>query len=232
MNWYFAQMFSGTLAVGNHHIMARPQLAGVCICQRLVLPLRHGRLVSSKTCTRYMIGSKTYIIATRQHRYAVLIYKYSSGIGIRVALSAAHIAGCSSGRAIISVILTSKHCSHQHKIDYLEAGRTDIVLYITRSRIFRFKVHDAHLVDLRLERYRDIHTQLPRRLDMHASENGMREVVLFSWYPLPGIQSRYKISRMAREGEKTAGIPRISLRIVHYLACSVSDYICWTGDGD
>jgi hypothetical protein len=37
------------------------------------------------------------------------IYRYSSGIGISVSLLAAHIAGCSSGKASMAAILTSEH---------------------------------------------------------------------------------------------------------------------------
>ena len=41
---------------------------------------------------------------------------------------------------------------------------------------------------------------------------------------MPGIESRYKVPRMAGEGEESAGVAGVPLGVVHYLPLSVSDY--------
>jgi hypothetical protein len=105
-----------------------------------------------------------------------------------------------------------------------------MVLYIPCRGVLRLKVHDTHLVDFRLERYRDIHTELSRRLNTHVFENNMREVVFCSRYSILGIQSRYQVPRVARERQKTARASRVSSRIVYYLSWSMLDDTCWAGD--
>ena len=52
----------------------------------------------------------------------------------------------------------------------------------------------------------------------------MREVVPLPWHSMPGIESRYKVTRRAGEGEKTAGVVGVPLGVVHYLPLSVSAY--------
>jgi hypothetical protein len=153
------------------------------------------------------------------------IYRYSSGIGISVSLPAAHIAGCSSGRASVSAIRTSVHYHvRQYRFRNLEAGVTDMVLHITRLRILSLEVHDSHIIDLSLKWYRDIDTQLSGSLDGHILQDDVREVVPFLWYPVPGVEGCYKVSRMAGEREECAGAAGVCLRVAHNLPFSVLEY--------
>ena len=52
----------------------------------------------------------------------------------------------------------------------------------------------------------------------------MREVVPIPWYSMPGIEGRYKVARMAGEGEQTAGVAGVPLGVVHYFPLSLSAY--------
>jgi hypothetical protein len=52
----------------------------------------------------------------------------------------------------------------------------------------------------------------------------MGEVLPLPWHSMPGIESRYKVPRMAREGEESAGVAGVSLGVVQYLPLSVSAY--------
>ena len=52
----------------------------------------------------------------------------------------------------------------------------------------------------------------------------MGEVVPLPWHSMPGIESRYKVPRMAGEGEESAGVAGVPLGVVHYLPLSVSDH--------
>lgn len=62
-----------------------------------------------------------------------------------------------------------------------------MVFHISRPRIPCLEVHDSHLIDLRLEWYRDVHTQLPRRLDGHILYDDVGEVISLLWHSMPGI---------------------------------------------
>ena len=52
----------------------------------------------------------------------------------------------------------------------------------------------------------------------------MREVVPLPWHSMPGIEGRYKVPRVAGEGEESAGVAGVPLGVVHYLPLSVSAY--------
>ena len=49
---------------------------------------------------------------------------------------------------------------------------------------------------------------------------------------MKGIEGRYKVPRMAGEGEKTAGAAGVSLRVVHYLSFSASAYAAARPEGN
>lgn len=110
---------------------------------------------------------------------------------------------------------------HQHQLYYLQAGATDIVFHISCLRIPRLEVYDSHLVDLGLKWYRDIHTQLPRRLDGHILQDDVGEVISLPWHSMSGIEGRHKVPGMAGEGEETAGVAGVSLGVMYYLPFSV-----------
>jgi hypothetical protein len=150
--------------------------------------------------------------------YATL-YKYSSGIGMSVSLLAAHIAGCSSGRASTSAILTSEHyvcISIQSTTRQLEV--TNIVCHISCPRIPCLKVQNTHLVNVGMKWYRDVYTELPRRLNGYILHDDIGEVFSFPRYSVPGVKGGYKVSGMAGEREESSGATRVFLWIVHDLA--------------
>lgn len=57
------------------------------------------------------VEQQEYVMVAGETNSTNSIYRNSSGMGISVLLLAAHIAGCSSGRASMSAILTSEHYS-------------------------------------------------------------------------------------------------------------------------
>lgn len=123
-------------------------------------------------------------------------------------------------------------CLHRNQLYDLQAGEIDMVFHIPRPRIPRFEVHDSHLVDLGLKWYRDVHRQLPRRLDGHILHDHIGEVVSLPRHSIPGIEDRHKVPRMAGEREESAGAAGVSSGVVRNLPFSISAYAgCWTGDG-
>ena len=98
------------------------------------------------------------------------------------------------------------------------------MFHIPRLRIPRFEVYNSHLVDLGLEWYRDIHTQLSRGLDGHILQDDVGKVISLPWYSMSSIEGRHKVSRMAGEREKTTGAAGVSLGVMHYLPFCVSAY--------
>lgn len=116
----------------------------------------------------------------------------------------------------------------QHQLYYLQDGATDMVLHIPCLRIPRLEVHDSHLIDLGLKWYRDIQTQLPRRLNGHILQDDIGEVISLPWNSISGIEGRHKVPRMTGEREETAGAAGESLGVMHYLPFSVSAYTAST----
>lgn len=132
------------------------------------------------------------------------------------------------------ILRKSLHVSHldvsalylrQYQLYYLQAGETHMVFHIPRPGVPRLEVHDSHLVDLGPKWYRDVHTQLPRRLDGHILQDDVGEVVPLPWHPIPGIEGRHKVPRMAGEREETAGAAGVPLGVVQYPPFSVSAYV-------
>ena len=99
-----------------------------------------------------------------------------------------------------------------------------MVFHIPRLRIPRLEVYDSHLVDLGLKWYRDIHTQLPRRLNGHILQDDVWEVISLFWHSVSAIEGRHKVPRMAGEREETTGAAGVSLGVMHYFPFFVSAY--------
>ena len=99
-----------------------------------------------------------------------------------------------------------------------------MVFHIPCLWILRLEVYDSHLVDLSLKWYRDIHTQLPRRLDGHIMQDDVGEVISVFWHSISAIEGRHKVPRMAGEREETTGAAGVSLGVMHYLPFFVSAY--------
>ena len=114
-------------------------------------------------------------------------------------------------------IFTSLHCLCISISSPFTDEVTDIVFHIPRAWISRLEVHDAHLVDLSLKWYRDVHTELSRRLDRYVLQDDIGEVAFLPWHSMPGIEGRHQVPRMAGEGEETAAAAGILLGIVQYL---------------
>jgi hypothetical protein len=66
--------------------------------------------------------------------------------------------------------------------------------------------------------YRDVYTELPRRLNGYILHDDIGEVFSFPRYSVPGVKGGYKVSGMAGEREESSGATRVFLWIVHDLA--------------
>ena len=103
---------------------------------------------------------------------------------------------------------------------------TNIMLYIPCARVLGLKIDYSRLVFVRSERYGDIYTQLPRRLNGNILQNDSGKVIALLGHSVSSIQRRDKVARMAREGEKRASVSRDFLGVVYNLTLvSVSAYL-------
>lgn len=123
----------------------------------------------------------------------------------------------------MSAILTSEHCvCISISSTAGTVGATHMVFHVPRPRIPRLEIHDSHLVDRGLKWYRDVHAQLPGRLDRHVLQDHVGKVVSLPRHPISGVKGSHKVTRMAGKGEESTGPAGISLRVVNYLSLVLS----------